>query len=113
MTQPLPVGGGAFTVDITRAPEAIRELEQARNELESIRDEAQQLGQVDPPAMDQVSIDAATLLGRTASEGPGSLVVALSQGIDEISNMITQLTTAFDVYRQQEAEAEAAFRRLL
>ncbi|MDD7968567.1 PE domain-containing protein [Actinomycetospora lemnae] len=111
MTQPLPVGGGAFTVDITRAPEAIRELEQARGELESIKKAARLLAHIDPPANDQVSIDAARVLGLKASEGPGSLAVALEQGIDEISRLIEQLRVGFEMYQQAEAEAESRYRR--
>jgi hypothetical protein len=45
MTQP---GGGSFAVDIAQAPKAIRELEQAREELQEIKRDATYLGQVNP-----------------------------------------------------------------
>ena len=67
MTQP---GGGSFVVDIAQAPKAIRELEDARRELESIKQDAQALGHVNPPARDQVSLDAAQVLGRIGSRWP-------------------------------------------
>ena len=96
MTQP---GGGSFAVDIAQAPKAIRELEQAREELQAIKRDATLLGQVNPPTRDQVSLDAAQLLGRSASGGPTSFAEALTAGIEEISRMIEALRSGFAAYR--------------
>ncbi|MDD7968489.1 hypothetical protein [Actinomycetospora lemnae] len=101
--RPPEVGGGAFTVDLARAPEAIRELEQAKVELLSIRDEAFALGKVDPPAADQVSVDAARMLGIAASGGPGSLVAALEAGADQIQDLIDSLRDGFRSYEEIDA----------
>lgn len=105
MAQPVPVGGGSFEVDITRAPEAIRELEEARRELEKIKSDALMLAQVAPPTNDLVTRDAVAVLGRKATEGPGSLSEALDQGIDEISRLIEQLRIGFDAYQQADTDA--------
>jgi hypothetical protein len=107
MTQP---GGGSFAVDSARAPKAIRELEDARRELESIKQDAQVLGQVNPPARDQVSLDAALVLGRLAVGGPGALIPALDQGIREIGNMIEALRSGFENYRGGDEDASSQLR---
>ena len=104
MTQPVPVGGGSFEVDISRAPEAIRELEQALAELRSLKREAQTLGHVVPPTNDLVTLDAVAVLGRKATGGPGSLMNALDEGIVEVSRLIEQLRIGFDAYRESDAD---------
>lgn len=111
MSQPGPASGGSFAVDIARAPEAIRELEEARRELESIRQDAQVLGHVNPPARDQVSLDAAQVLGQTAVGGPNALIPALNQGIQEISKMIDALRSGFDEYRRRDDDAASQLRQ--
>src|SRR3954451_4213966 len=108
---PPPVGGGTFQVDISRAPEAIRDLEAARDELRAIKDEATTLGQVHPPARDQVSLDAAQVLGQAAVEGPNSFVRALNDGINEITRMIDALHAGFSAYQQSDEESSLQFRR--
>ena len=102
MTQP---GGGSFAVDVAQAPKAIRELEDARRELESIRNDAARLGQVRPPTTDQVSLDAARALGMTATGGNGSLTQALSEGIRQITTMIESLRTGFQAYQEEDQES--------
>ena len=108
--RPPEVGGGAFTVDLARAPEAIRELEHAAAELSSIRRDAERLGKIAPPAMDQVTLDAAAVLGAAAAGGPGSFVAALDSGIGQIHDMIEALQSALSAYRASDEENEAALR---
>ncbi|GAA4932720.1 hypothetical protein EV188_103723 [Actinomycetospora succinea] len=105
MTQPVPVGGGSFTVDISRAPDAIRELEQAKLELEGIKRDAVYLGQVAPPTNDLVTLDAARVLGDKAAVGPTSFISALTQGIEEISRMIEALRLGFAEYERTDDDA--------
>lgn len=107
MTQPEPVGGGSFDVDITRAPQAIRQLEQARDELESIKRDAVYLGQIEPPAHDRVSLDAAQVLGEKATLGPGSFIGSLTQGIEEITRMIDGLRSGLAAYEQSDDAARS------
>ncbi|GAA4885091.1 hypothetical protein [Actinomycetospora straminea] len=109
--RPPEVGGGAFTVDLARAPEAIRELEDAARELFRIRQDAEQLGKIDPPAQDQVSLDAARVLGLAANGGNGSLVAALDSGLDQIGALIGSLRTALAAYEAADDEGEASLRQ--
>jgi hypothetical protein len=109
VSQPQPVGGGSFAVDITRAPEAIRQLEQARDELEDIQRDAFALGQITPPTADQVSLDAAQVLAQKGVGGPGSLVDALNAGILEIQRTIDALRAGLDVYQRSDRDAQASF----
>ncbi|MHC1558054.1 PE domain-containing protein [Actinomycetospora sp. C-140] len=110
MTQP---GGldakGSFSVDITQAPRAIQELEAARRELRSIRDEALSLTDVRPGAADQVSIDAATALSRRANGSPASLMESLDQGIAELTRMIDALRAGFADYEHADDGARRSF----
>ncbi|MDD7939362.1 hypothetical protein PHK61_13135 [Actinomycetospora lutea] len=105
--RPPEVGGGSFTVDLARAPEAIRELETARDELLDIKREAERLGRVEAPTRDLVSIDAAQLLGTVAVGGPGSLLVALDQGIQQIELMLESLRSSLEQYRDSDDHVRA------
>ena len=83
--RPPGVGGGDFAVDLANAPRAIRELEEAaRNSVRSRRRRA--LGRVTPPSQDQVSLDAAHVLGVSAVGGNGSFIQALDHGIQQIAS---------------------------
>lgn len=108
--RPPGVGGGEFAVDLARAPQAIRELEEAARELFDIRREAEQLGKVTPPTRDQVSLDAATVLGVAAVGGSGSFLQALDNGIQQINDMIAALRDGLVNYRRADAEGAAALR---
>ncbi|MHC1558056.1 hypothetical protein ACR9E3_03825 [Actinomycetospora sp. C-140] len=109
MTEPGGLGDkGSFSVDISQAPGAIRELEQARRELVSIRSEAQTLGQVNPPSRDQVSLDAAQALGLAGVGSPASFMQALDGGIQELSRMIDALRASFENYRAGDEQARSA-----
>ncbi|GAA4784119.1 hypothetical protein GCM10023200_17120 [Actinomycetospora chlora] len=109
MTQPPPraVGGGAFDVDITQAPQAIRQLEQALEELRSIRQDATLLGHITPPTTDQVSIDAARALGMTATGGPTSFLAALEAGIAELDRMIQALRAGLSAYQEGDEQGRS------
>ena len=108
--RPPEVGGGSFTVDLDRAPEAIRELEAALQELQAIREDAQALGRISPPTRDLVSADAAQVLGAAAVGGPGSLVEALTLGMDHVQTMILNLRTALQQrYPQGDEDVRAAY----
>ena len=108
--RPPEVGGGSFTVDLDRAPEAIRELEAAARELGEIRREAEELGRVAPPTQDLVTRDANDLLRASAVGGNGSFAQALDSGIQQINGMITALRVALEDYRRVDELNEAALR---
>ncbi|WP_433784357.1 PE domain-containing protein [Actinomycetospora sp. CA-101289] len=101
------IGGGMFEVNIAEAPQAIKELEQARSELESVKAEAVRLGQVNPPAADNVSLEAAEILGQAAVEGPRSFLQALTEGVAEIDRLVASLRAGFELYR--ESDQRSAF----
>ena len=103
---PPTVGSGQFTVDLERAPQALRELEDARLELKEIRRDAAQLTHVFPPGQDAVSRDAATSLASTAEGGPGSFVVALDAGIKQLSMLIEKVTLDIALYDQTERDGK-------
>lgn len=108
---PAPAGGGAFSVDLDRAPEVLRDLENARNELIVLRRDALRLGQVDPSSNDQVSHDAAVVLGAVAVGGPGSLVEALDGGIERLGHLIDAISTELRSYSATEQSNRAQFDR--
>lgn len=110
LAQPPPlqaVGTGAYTVDLERAPAAIRELEEALEKLALIRDEAVRLGQVTPPGADSVSRDAASLLGAAAIRGPGSLLAALQAGVEQLQTLISRVQDDLERYGRVESHASS------
>jgi hypothetical protein len=96
---PAPAGGGAFSVDLDRAPEVLRDLENARQELEDLKTETRFLGKIDPPSNDEVSRDAATVLGAVAVGGPGSLIEALDAGVARLDGLIAAIRSELNAYR--------------
>lgn len=109
---PAPAGGGgAFSVDLERAPEVLRDLENARQELIVLRKDALRLGQVDPSSNDQVSHDAAATLGAVAVGGPGSLVEALDGGIERLGHLIDAITAEVSAYSTSERSVGGLFDR--
>ena len=102
--RPPGVGGGDFAVDLANAPRAIRELEEAKIELLNIRDEAFALGKVTPPSADQVSADAATMLGIAAVGGNGSFIAALDAGATQIQQYIDSVHAALSRYENTDAQ---------
>lgn len=96
---PPPVGGDHFRVDLERAPQAIRELEDARDQLLELKNDAVALGKITPPTRDPVSFDAARLLEAAATGGSGSLISALDSGIEQVERFIAGLRADLKRYR--------------
>lgn len=94
---PMPTGG-SFTVDLERAPQTLRDLTAARDELIDLKQEAARLGRVDPGANDAVSRDAATLLGAVADGGDGSLMLALDAGVHRLTSLIEAIEQELRAY---------------
>ncbi len=97
---PAPAAAGAFSVDLARAPQVLRDLQDARQELEDLKVEARFLGKVDPSSNDQVSLDAAAVLGAVAVGGPGSLLEALDAGVTRLDGLIGAIRSELDAYQQ-------------
>ncbi|NMO88669.1 hypothetical protein [Actinomycetospora sp. TBRC 11914] len=101
--------GGSFTVDLERAPQTLRDLTAARDELLDLVKLARALGRVDPGAGDQVSRDAATLLGAVADGGSGSLLSALEAGAMRLDQLIGAVKAELRAYRSSEDTTQGSF----
>ena len=101
--------GGAFTVDLERAPQTLRDLTAARDELFDLMREARDLGRVDPGVGDEVSRDAATLLGAVADGGDGSLLLALEAGATRLNQLIDAIEAELRSYRSSENSTRDSF----
>lgn len=99
---PAPAAGGAFSVELERAPGVLRDLQNARNELTVVKQDALRLGRVDPSSRDDVSRDAAIALGAVAVGGPGSLIEALDAGLRRLDELIEAIRTELDTYRSSD-----------
>jgi hypothetical protein len=106
---PAPAGGGAFSVDLDRAPEVLRDLQDARNELQDLRRDASRLGKVDPGSRDQVSLDAAQVLEAVATGGRGSLVEAITAGLHQLDGLIAAIEGELAAYRATDQAQAARF----
>jgi hypothetical protein len=101
--------GGSFTVDLERAPQTLRDLTAARDELRELMREARRLGRIDPGTGDYVSRDAATLLGAVADGGDGSLVRALDEGARRLDDLIGAIEAEMRSYGGAERGAQSDF----
>jgi hypothetical protein len=100
--------GGSFTVDLERAPQTLRDLTAARDELFDLMKLARALGRVDPGVGDEVSRDAATLLGAVADGGSGSLLLALETGATRLDQLIGAIEAELRSYRSSDAATRAS-----
>jgi hypothetical protein len=103
---PAPAGGGAFSVDLDRAPEVLRDLHAAVTELRTLRRDALQLGKVDPGSRDQVSLDAAHAIEAVAVGGRGSFVEAVTAGIERLEALIGALEAELRSYHGSDVDIE-------
>ena len=101
--------GGAFSVDLERAPQTIHELESARDQLADLMREATRLGKIDPGTTDEVSRDAALLLGAVADGGDGSLSRALQAGVERLDLLIAAVRRELADYRSAEDRSRGGF----
>jgi hypothetical protein len=101
--------GGSFTVDLERAPQTLRDLTAARDELRDLMLDAERLGKVDPGSADEVSRDAAVLLGAVADGGQGSLLLALRAGVDRLNSLIDSVAAELAAYQHSDASSGRAF----
>ncbi|MCD2186571.1 hypothetical protein [Actinomycetospora soli] len=101
---PVAATGDAFSIDLAAAPRALEDLYAAREELQLVRLDAVRLGRVEPGTADEVSRDAATVLGAVATGGQGSLLQAIDGGLARIGSLIDALETELADYRAAEQE---------
>ncbi len=74
----------------------------ARDELIVLVKDARALGRVDPGSADEVSRDAATLLGAVADGGQGSLSLALEAGVERLTQLIDAIKQELRSYQSSE-----------
>jgi hypothetical protein len=101
--------GGSFTVDLERAPQTLRDLTAARDELVVLMKDARALGRIDPGSVDEVSRDAATQLGVVADGGHGSLLEALEAGAARLTQFIEAIEHEIRAYRSAEDASSGSF----
>lgn len=101
--------GGSFTVDLERAPQTLRDLTAARDELVVLIRDARALGRVESGSEDEVSRDAATLLGAVADGGQGSLSLALEAGVTRLTQLIDAIKGELEAYEASEHENQSTF----
>jgi hypothetical protein len=106
---PAPTLGGAFTIDLDRAPQVIEDLHRAVSELRAIRRDALQLGKIKAGSRDQVSIDAAQVLGAVAVGGTGSFVEAVTAGIERLEALISAIKAEVRTYQAADSASENSF----
>lgn len=106
---PAPVGGGAFSVDLDRAPEVLADLHAAVTQLRDLRRDALQLGKIDPGSHDPVSADAAQIIGAVAVGGPGSFVDAVTAGVDQLEALIAAMQAELRDYHASDGATTRSF----
>ena len=104
---PPVVGSGQFTVDLERAPQALKALREARTKLEQLQQDSLLLGNVVPPAADSVSRDAALALRAVAVSGPASFHGSLGAGLRQLRSLVQRLEEDLRVYEETEDEAQS------
>lgn len=108
-SMPIPDVGTSFTVDLAAAPQVLRDLRQARDELQELRHDAMFLGKIDPGTQDEVSRDAAAVFGAVAVGGPGSLLDALTGGVQRLDALIAAVEADLAEYRATETAQTRRF----
>ena len=101
--------GGSFTVDLELAPQTLRDLTAARDELVVLTRDARALGRVEPGSGDEVSRDAAILLGAVADGGQGSLSLALEAGVSRLTQLIDAIKSELQAYESSDDVSRSGF----
>lgn len=100
-----------FQLDLDQAPQVIATFRHVAHELRQLMDEVRQLGDVAPPGLDVVSINAAKEIRQWAiSEKPGSMQSALESGATQLDKAADALEQSMQIYQQTD-EVNAAHLR--
>ncbi|MGH3873096.1 MAG: hypothetical protein ACRDSR_16585 [Pseudonocardiaceae bacterium] len=91
----------SFSVDYERAPQAIADLEEAAEFFRDRARKAQLLADIRPPGIDGVSVNAASQIGRWASDsGANNLYVTLLAGAKQLEDLACKLREDLTTYLQ-------------
>ncbi|MGH3427202.1 MAG: hypothetical protein ACRDRI_01745 [Pseudonocardiaceae bacterium] len=100
-----------FQLDLDQAPQAIAAFRHAADKMRNLMDEARRLGNVKPPGLDAVSINAAKEISQWAvSEEPGSFQSAMESGAIQLENVANALERSLRTYRQTDESNAAQLR---
>lgn len=91
--------GGGFSIDYERVPQAIADLEYAAMFFEDRAKVARSLAKISPPGVDGVSLNAATQLGKWASDdGVNNLEATLLAGAKQLKALAQTLREELKTY---------------
>lgn len=93
-------GGGSYSVDVDRAPQAIADLRRAAEALESEATRAWELARIEPPGLDVVSANAVRVFVEAAVGEQGSLRLALIGGAQRLRDDADKLEASLKTYLQ-------------
>ncbi|WP_143173930.1 hypothetical protein [Streptoalloteichus hindustanus] len=85
-------GGGHFRIDLARAPQVVKDLEEARNQLQVLRGKINNLAYAGDPGKDEVSVNAKNQLRRLATDSAqGSLATATAAYLKAIDDAVNAM----------------------
>ncbi len=93
-------GGGSYSVDVERAPQAIADLRRAADALEAEATRAWDLANIRPPGLDVVSANAVRVFAEAAIGEQGSLRLALEGAVRRLRADADKLEASLKTYLQ-------------
>lgn len=88
-----------FSIDYERAPQAIADLEEAAKFFRNRANFAEDLANIRPPGADGVSVNAATQIGKWASDsGANNLAATLRAGALQLEDLAQKLREDLKTY---------------
>ena len=88
-----------FSIDYERAPQAIADLEEAAKFFRNRANVAEDLANIRPPGADGVSVNAATQIGKWASDsGANNLAATLRAGALQLEDLAQKLREDLKTY---------------
>lgn len=91
-------GGGGYSVDVERAPQAIADLRRAADALEAEAARAWDLANVMPPGLDVVSANAVRVFAEAAVGEQGSLRLALEGAVRRLRDDANKLEASLKTH---------------
>ncbi|MCP2259165.1 hypothetical protein LX15_002866 [Streptoalloteichus tenebrarius] len=90
----------SFTVHLDQLPTLREGIQQARDKLFAIHDEARSLGNIPAPGNDEVSRRAVENLGERAKDTEGGLMRAINDGVRRLQDILDQIDAISRTYQQ-------------
>lgn len=112
LPQPTTTGGGGYSVDVERAPQAIVDLRRAAQALREEAEKAWELARITPPGLDVVSANAVRVFVEAAVGERGSLQLALLGAAARFESDADKLEANLKTYLQVDEISLPAAREL-